>query len=311
MSKVVQAREVAAAPPPSTRRTTTLQRRQARLAWMMLLPTLAVVGLVAFWPLVQTVYQSFTDARFNSTTPTHFIGLRNYSDLLADTVFRQAIWVTLKFTVITVVFEFAIGLGIAMVVNSNFKGRGLTRAIMLVPWAMITVVSAQMWKFMFNQTSGVINDMLGKLHITDNQAWLAQPNTVLGSMCAVDIWKTTPFVALLLLAGLQVIPGDLYEAANVDGASKIQSFMRITLPLLRPAILVTLIFRTLDALRVFDLPFVLSSIGPQTQTMAVYNYQNLIPFGDFGYGTTISVAVFLILAVFVVAYVTFLKVEQT
>jgi trehalose/maltose transport system permease protein len=278
---------------------------------MMLLPTLAVVGLVAFWPLVQTVYQSFTDARFNSTTPTHFIGLRNYSDLLADTVFRQAIWVTLKFTVITVVFEFAIGLGIAMVVNSNFKGRGLTRAIMLVPWAMITVVSAQMWKFMFNQTSGVINDMLGKLHITDNQAWLAQPNTVLGSMCAVDIWKTTPFVALLLLAGLQVIPGDLYEAANVDGASKIQSFMRITLPLLRPAILVTLIFRTLDALRVFDLPFVLSSIGPQTQTMAVYNYQNLIPFGDFGYGTTISVAVFLILAVFVVAYVTFLKVEQT
>jgi trehalose/maltose transport system permease protein len=152
---------------------------------------------------------------------------------------------------------------------------------------------------------------LGRLHIASNQAWLAQPNTVLGSMCAVDIWKTTPFVALLLLAGLQVIPGDLYEAANVDGASKIQSFMRITLPLLRPAILVTLIFRTLDALRVFDLPFVLSSVGPQTQTMAVYNYQNLIPFGDFGYGTAVSVAVFLILAVFVVAYVTFLKVEQT
>jgi trehalose/maltose transport system permease protein len=311
MSKVVEAREVVTAAPKSTRRTTNLQRRQARLAWMMLLPTLAVVALIAFWPLVQTVYQSFTDARFNSTTPTHFIGLRNYSDLLTDTVFRQAVWVTIKFTVITVVFEFALGLIIAMVVNSNFKGRGLTRAIMLVPWAMITVVSAQMWKFMFNQTSGVINDMLGRLHITSNQAWLAQPNTVLGSMCAVDIWKTTPFVALLLLAGLQVIPGDLYEAANVDGASKIQSFVRITLPLLRPAILVTLIFRTLDALRVFDLPFVLSSIGPQTQTMAVYNYQNLIPFGDFGYGTTISVAVFLILAVFVVAYVTFLKVDQT
>ena len=311
MSKVVQARDVAAAPPASKRTTTNLQRMQSRLAWMMLLPTLAVVALIAAWPLVQTIYQSFTDARFNSTTPTNFIGLRNYSDLLTDTVFRQAIWVTIKFTVITVVFEFILGLAIAMVVNSNFKGRGLTRAIMLVPWAMITVVSAQMWKFMFNQTSGVINDMLGRLHITSNQAWLAQPNTVLGSMCAVDIWKTTPFVALLLLAGLQVIPGDLYEAADVDGASKIQSFMRITLPLLRPAILVTLIFRTLDALRVFDLPFVLSSVGPQTQTMAVYNYQNLIPFGDFGYGTAVSVAIFLILAVFVVAYVTFLKVEQT
>lgn len=312
MSKAVPAQQPAVTLPTPKHRATTLQRRQARLAWMMLFPTLAVVAVVAFWPLIQTIYQSFTDARFNSTTPTHFIGLKNYSDLLQDTIFRQAIWVTIKFTVITVVFEFILGLIIAMVVNSNFKGRGLTRAIMLVPWAMITVVSAQMWKFMFNQTSGVVNDLLGRLHILSSpQAWLAQPNTVLPAMAAVDIWKTTPFVALLLLAGLQVISADLYEAADVDGASKVQQFLRITLPLLRPAILVTLIFRTLDALRVFDLPFVLSSIGPQTQTMAVYNYQNLIPFGDFGYGTAVSVAIFLILAIFVVAYVTFLKVEQT
>ncbi|GAC1469233.1 MAG: sugar ABC transporter permease [Chloroflexota bacterium] len=313
MSKAVPAQQPAVTlQTPKRRVTTTLQRRQARLAWMMLLPTLAVVAFVALWPLIQTVYQSFTDARFNSTTPTQFVGLKNYTNLLQDTIFRQAIWVTIKFTVITVIFEFILGLIIAMVVNSNFKGRGLTRAIMLVPWAMITVVSAQMWKFMFNQTSGVLNDMLGRVHILSNpQAWLAQPNTVLPAMAAVDIWKTTPFVALLLLAGLQVIPGDVYEAADVDGASKVQQFLRITLPLLRPAILVTLIFRTLDALRVFDLPFVLSSVGPQTQTMAVYNYENLIPFGDFGYGTAVSVAVFLILAVFVTAYVTFLKVEQT
>lgn len=312
MSKAVQAQQPAVTlPTPKRRTTTTLQRRQARLAWMMLLPTLAVIAFVALWPLIQTIYQSFTDARFNSTTPTTFIGLKNYQNLLTDTIFRQAVWVTIKFTVITVIFEFILGMIIAMVVNSNFRGRGLTRAIMLVPWAMITVVSAQMWKFMFNQTSGVINDLFVRFHIIGSpQAWLAQPNTVLPAMCAVDIWKTTPFVALLLLAGLQVIPGDIYEAADVDGASKIQQFLRITLPLLRPAILVTLIFRTLDALRVFDLPFVMASPGPQTQTMAVYNYQNLIPFGDFGYGTTVSVAIFIIIAVFVVAYVTFLKVEQ-
>jgi len=278
---------------------------------MMLLPTLAVVIFIAFWPLIQTIYTSFTDARFNSPTPQSFVGLKNYTNLLQDSSFRQAIWITIQFTVITVIFEFILGMIIAMVVNSNFRGRGLTRATMLVPWAMVTVVSAQMWKFMFNQTSGVINDMLSRVHIISSPvAWLAQPNTVLPSMCAVDIWKTTPFVALLLLAGLQVIPGDVYEAADVDGASKIQQFIRITLPLLRPAILVTLIFRTLDALRVFDLPFVMASPGPQTQTMAVYAYQNLIPFGDFGYGTAICVAIFIILAIFVVAYVTFLRVEQ-
>src|SRR5207237_3818459 len=154
------------------------------------------------------------------------------------------IWVTIKFTLITVVFEFVLGLVIALVVNSSFKGRGAMRAVMLVPWAIPTVVAAKMWQWMLNDVFGVVNDLGVRTHIlSHSHACISDPHTALASVCAVDIWKTTPFVALLLLAGLQVIPSDLYEAASVDGANKLQQFWRITLPLLRPAILVTLIFR--------------------------------------------------------------------
>jgi trehalose/maltose transport system permease protein len=141
-------------------------------------------------------------------------------------------------------------------------------------------------------------------------AFVADPNTVIPSIAAIDIWKTTPFVALLLLAGLQVIPTDVYEAATVDGANKIQQFFRITLPLLMPAILVTLIFRTLDALRVFDVFYTMFGARPDTQTMAVYNQQNIVSFSDLGYGSTVSVAIFVVIGIFVAAYVTFLRVEQ-
>jgi trehalose/maltose transport system permease protein len=310
MGADIQVERPAVAIKPAAPKTTTLQRRQARLAWMLLIPTLAIVAFIALWPLLQVLYQSLTDARFNSATPTRNIGFQNYQDLFQDSAWWDAVKVSVKFAFVTVVCEFVLGLIVALAVNSSFKGRGLTRAAMLIPWAMITVVSAQMWKFMFAQTSGVVNALLLWAHIISSpQAWLAQDNTSFWALCAVDIWKTTPFVALLLLAGLQVISGDLYEAADVDGASPIQRFVRITLPLLRPAILVTLIFRTLDALRVFDLFWVMTGNNPSTQTMATYNYQNLIPDGDYGYGSAISVAIFLIIALFVVLYVTFLKVE--
>src|SRR5262249_21126701 len=160
-------------------------------------------------------------------------------------------------------------------------------------------------------TYGPINDFLvRKVGLLDRPvAFLADPAVSLWAAAAVDIWKTTPFVALLLLAGLQVIPEDVYEAARIDGANALQQFMRITLPLLRPAILVTLIFRTLDALRVFDAIYVMFGVSPDTQTMSIYAQNNLVAFSDLGYGSAISVAIFLIIGVFVVAYVTFLKVE--
>jgi trehalose/maltose transport system permease protein len=303
--------EAISAPRRRRRRSTRLQRRQTRLAWLLLFPALAVVGFVAIFPLGRTIYQSFTDQNFLGVEPTKWIGLRNYKDLIHDTVFRDAVVTTVKFTVITVLFEFVLGMIIALVVNSNFKGRGVMRAVMLVPWAIPTVISARMWQWMYNDIYGVINDLLMRLHLIDHAvAWTSQPNTQLASVAAVDIWKTTPFVALLLLAGLQVIPNDLYEAANVDGASKWQQFWRITMPLLRPAILVALIFRTLDALRVFDVFYVFFGGAANTQTMAIYDQNTIVSFNDVGYGAAISVAIFLIIAVFVVIYVTFMRVEE-
>jgi trehalose/maltose transport system permease protein len=291
------------------RRGTKLQRRQTRLAWLLLLPSLAVVALVALYPLGKTVYQSFTDQEFLALEPTKWVGLQNYKDLWHDTIFRDSIWLTIKFTLITVSLEFALGLAIALVVNSSFKGRGLMRAIMLVPWAIPTVVAAQMWKWMLDETFGVVNDLGVRAHvISHSQAWIVVHP--LASVSAVDIWKTTPFVALLLLAGLQVIPQDLYEAAEVDGASVLQQFWKITLPLLRPAILVTLIFRTLDALRVFDVFYVFFGNSPNTQTMAIYTQSTIVGDGHVGYGAAVSVAVFLIIAIFVVIYVTLSRVTE-
>jgi trehalose/maltose transport system permease protein len=296
-----------ATPVPTRRRRrggTKLQRRQTRLAWLLLLPSLAVVALVALYPLGKTIYQSFTDQEFLALEPTKWVGLQNYRDLWHDTLFRNSIWETIKFTLITVVFEFALGLAIALVVNSNFKGRGIMRAVMLVPWAIPTVVAAQMWKWMLDDTFGVVNDLGVRLHIlSHSRAWISDPSTALGAVCAVDIWKTTPFVALLLLAGLQVIPQDLYEAARVDGASALQQFWKITLPLLKPAILVTLIFRTLDALRVFDVFYVFFGNRTDTQTMAIYDQSTIVGDGHVGYGSAVSVAIFLIIAIFVVIYV--------
>jgi trehalose/maltose transport system permease protein len=301
----------APAPRRPRRRRTKLQRRQARVGWILLLPSLAVVAFVAIYPLGKTVYQSFTNQEFLALEPTTWVGLDNYRQLWHDTVFRHAVWKTIEFTLITVGFEFALGLAIALVVNSSFKGRGVMRAIMLVPWAIPTVVAAQMWKWMLDDTFGVINDAGTRLHIlSHSQAWISNPSTALAAVCAVDIWKTTPFVALLLLAGLQVIPRDLYEAADVDGASQLQQFWKITLPLLAPAILVTLIFRTLDALRVFDVFYVFFGNRPDTQTMAIYNQDTIVGSGHVGYGAAISVAIFLIIALFVIIYVTFMRVNE-
>ncbi len=292
------------------RRRTKLQRRQTRLAWLLLVPALAVVAFVAIYPLGRTVYQSFTDQEFLAgITPTKWVGLDNYHQLIHDTIFRDTVVLTIKFTAITVSIEFLLGLTIALVVNSHFKGRGIMRAIMLVPWAIPTVVAAKMWLWMLDDTYGVINDLFVRTHlISHNQSWIVQHPLV--AVSAVDIWKTAPFVALLLLAGMQVIPNDLYEAASVDGANQLQQFWRITLPLLRPAILVALIFRTLDALRVFDVFQVFFGYRLGSQSMAVYNQSVITQDGHVGYGSAVSVAIFLIISLFVVIYVTVVRVSD-
>jgi trehalose/maltose transport system permease protein len=296
----------------------TLHARQVRLAWLMLVPALAVLIFVALYPLVRTVYSSFTDEQFLGGT-THWVGFANYYNIFTNNTntaasypdFYSATIVTLKFAVISVVLEFLIGLGVALVLSSQFKGRGAMRAAMLVPWAIPTVVSAEMWKWMFNDISGVINDFLLRIHVISSpESWLADPSTWLGSVIAVDVWKTTPFVALLLLAGLQVIPSDIYEAAAVDGATGFGKLWRITLPLLRPAIAVTLIFRTLDAIRVFDIfnVFFGNTLGKLTMATAIQT--TIVANNEVGYGAALSVVMFVLIAIFVVAYTTIFRVEQ-
>ncbi len=283
-----------------------------RLGWILITPTILVIMIVAFYPLVRVLYLSLTNARLGGINAPRYIGFANYAITFRDPVFLAALSHTLVFTVATVVLEALFGLGIALVIHSNFKGRGLVRTAMLIPWAIPTVVSSRMWAFMFNDVFGVINDLLvTRLHILpDKVAWIANPATALPAVIAVDVWKTTPFMALLLLAGLQVIPGDMYEAATVDGANKLQQFWSMTLPLLRPALMVALIFRTMDAFRVFDMPFVIKGTSIETITLGIYARQQLVDFQKLGQGSAISVVIFLFIVVFVVIYTRLLGTEE-
>ncbi|MGK4003652.1 sugar ABC transporter permease [Sorangium sp. So ce1036] len=297
---------------PAPARGASFERRLTTRAWLFLLPTLLVVAFVALYPLAQTFYLSFTNARLGAGEPAAFIGAQNYADLAQDSYFHDAVLLTVLFTVVTVLSELGLGLGIALIVNSRFKGRSAVRAAMLIPWAIPTVISAQMWKWMYNDVYGVFNDLLvNRLGILDrNIAFVADPDVSFWAVALIDIWKTTPFMALLLLAGLQLIPSDLYEAARVDGATALQQFTRITLPLLKPSLLVALIFRTLDALRVFDVFFVMFGNRPDMQTMATYAQQTLVSISDIGYGSAISVALFLIIAVFILIYLAVFRTEE-
>jgi trehalose/maltose transport system permease protein len=282
------------------------------LAWLLVTPSILVVLIVALYPLVQSFRLSFTNARFGSPRPAVFVGFDNYIRLLNDGTFISAFGHTLTFTVVSVAIETVLGIAIALIINSNFKGRGMIRTSMLIPWAIPTVVSSQLWRFMYNQDNGVINDLLVyRLGVLDTPvAWIANPNTALPAIIAVDVWKTTPFMALLLLAGLQVIPGDVYEAATVDGASKWQQFWQITLPLLKPALVVALIFRTLDAFRVFDVVFVMKGAALDTITLAIYARQTMIDEQYLGRGSAASVVIFLCIAVLVIIYSRLVRVEE-
>lgn len=226
-----------------------------------------------------------------------------------DSDFIKSIGTTLVFTIVSVSLELMIALFMALTVNSSFRGRGMMRAVMLVPWAIPTVISAKLWDLMLKDTSaGIINRILMDLQIVDApQAWLSVSALQLPSAIMVDVWKTAPFMALLLLAGLQTIPSDLYESTAVDGANNFQQFFAITLPLLKPTIGVALVFRTLDSLRVFDLFNVL--FGRQQLSMATYNYEMLVNSQKDGYASAVSIIIFLLISIFAFFYVRMLHVE--
>ena len=278
------------------------------MAWYLVLPAVFVVFLVIGFPLFSVIVDSFMKLKLDGVTPPSFVGFDNYLFIFSDPDFWHSVWVTLIFTFFSVTIEAVLGLVVALVANSKFKGRTLLRVAILIPWAIPTVVSSQIWKWMFNDIYGVANIILANLHIIPHKlAWLATPETALPVIIAVDVWKTTPFMSLLLLAGLQLIPADLYEAASIDGASGARKFFSVTLPLVMPTLLVALIFRTLDALRVFDIFYIMVGGQGNMATMAVYNQQQLIQFLDAGVGSATSVVILIFIMIFVVAYTRFSK----
>lgn len=285
-----------------------LLERQKRLAWYLIVPAVFVVFLVIGYPLIQVLVYSFMKYKLDGVTPPSFAGIDNYLFIFSDSDFWHAVWITLIFTFFSVTIESVLGLTVALVANSKFKGRTFLRVAILIPWAIPTVVSSQIWRWMFNDIYGVVNVILANLHIIPHKlAWLATPATALPVIIAVDVWKTTPFMSLLLLAGLQLIPGDLYEAASIDGATGIRKFFSVTLPLVTPTLLVALIFRTLDALRVFDIFYIMVGGQGNMATVAVYNQQQLIAFLDAGVGSATSVVILIFIMIFVVLYTRFSK----
>ncbi len=271
-------------------------KRQAYEPWIFVAPALIALALVALYPLAQTIYYAFTDARLGFASDAKFVGFTNFSVLFQDRDWWRSVLNTLAFCVASVSLEIVLGLVLALLIDQRFLGQGLVRASLLVPWAIPTVVSARMWAWMFNDLGGIVNATLIKIGLIEQPlAWIADQNLSFVAMVTVDVWKTTPFAALLLLAGLQAIPASVYEAARVDGAGAWSRFWNITLPLLKPALVVTVLFRMMDALRIFDLPFVLTTNSKESMVMSMFARQQLIDFQDVGYGSAASFLVFCII----------------
>lgn len=274
------------------------KHRESLAAWTMLTPALLVTLVFALYPVLDSFWLSLHHIFIGiPSLGRSFIGLENYLNLLQDPVAHQALFVTLAFVLLSTVLEVACGLVIALVIHERFPGRGLVRAAILIPWAIPTVVASQLWRYIFNDQYGVANLLVFSDNVAAYIPWLAYPSVAFGIIVLADVWKTSCFAALLVLAGLQVISNDLYDAAKVDGAGTWQRFWHITLPLLKPALLLALLFRTMDAFRVFDLVFVMTQGGPgdATQVLQFYGYQTLFTEGRVGYGSAISVAVFLMI----------------
>jgi trehalose/maltose transport system permease protein len=288
----VSAAQATAARPRIRRRSEISERR---LAAYLVSPSLIVIAIVAAYPICYAIWLSLHQYSLIHPGLSRWVGLDNFRDAITSSAFWSSTKITLIFTAISVSLELVIGLAMALLMHAAFRGRSVLRAVVLVPWAVLTVGTAMMWKTIFDADVGFANQVLQALHLPGGHTvWLGQNGYAMAVMIFADVWKTAPFMALLLLAGLQVIPDDVYEAAKVDGATAWQRFTSITLPLLRPAILVALIFRTLDALRIFDLPFVLTQGSNGTTTLSLYAYQQLTQNRLIGPGSSLAVLTFII-----------------
>lgn len=262
---------------------------ERRTAYYMVLPALLIILIIAFYPVLSSIWLSVHQSTITQTGP--FNGLENYKGIFQNSDFLDGLFNTIVFTVASVILEFILGLGIALAINRAFRGRGLVRAAVLVPWAFPTVISAAMWRLMFQDQVGVINVVANDIGLI-SQPILSDRTLLLIASILVDTWKTTPFMALLLLAGLQTIPGDVYEAARVDGANVFQRFFQLTLPLLKPTILVAVLFRTLDSYRVYDLFWVMSN--RQLESLSTFVYKGVrISQLQFAQGNAAAVFIFI------------------
>jgi len=283
-----------------------LRQREQRQAWVLLAPMLLVMLLLTAWPLLRTIWLSFTDAALigSGETPA-WIGLENYLYALSDPDFRASVWRTLYFTLVSVTFEGVIGVLVALLLNQKFIGRNVLRVLVILPWALPTIVNAMMWRLNFNPDYGSINALLSQLGIIDGyRSWLGSPDAALNAVMFADIWKNYPLVTLLVLAALQSIPEDLFEAARLDGASAWRRFRAITFPAIVAPLGVALVLRTIDAFKIFDIIYVMTRGGPvdSTKTLSFFVYQESFSYLRAGSGAAYAILMTLMCALLITLY---------
>jgi multiple sugar transport system permease protein len=293
--------DAASIPATTAKRGTSRGLSEKRLAFFMVSPSMILIAIVAAYPILYAIWLSLHEYSVRVAGLSRWagsLGLRNYSTALQDSEFWSALVTTLVFTASSVFLELIIGLTMALAMHSAFRGQGLLRTVVLVPWAVLTVVTGIMWRTIFESPQGLVNSIIG-----GDTVWLGQEPHALIVIIVADTWKTAPFMALLILAGLQTIPGEIYEAAKVDGATTWQRFRKITLPLLTPAILVALIFRTLDALRIFDLPYVLTKGANGTTTLSLIAERTFAENRIYGLGAAFSILTFIVVMIVSFTYI--------
>ncbi|PMB52691.1 sugar ABC transporter permease [Fischerella thermalis CCMEE 5201] len=276
----------------------TMRSREQRTAWLFLLPALLLLLLVFGYPILRAFWLSLFAKNLGTQLQANFAGLDNYVRMAGDGRFWQSFWISSVFTTASVIFELVLGLGIALILNQRFFGRGAVRTVAIIPWALPTALIGLAWAWIFNDQFGVVNDILLRLGVIQTGInWLGEPTLAMVAVVFADVWKTTPFISILLLAGLQSISSDLYEAHAIDGARPWQSFYQITLPLLMPQILIAMLFRFAQAFGIFDLIAVMTGGGPggATEVVSLYIYSTIMRYLDFGYGAALVVVTFLLL----------------
>lgn len=265
------------------------------LAALLLAPTGILLAAIIVYPVGRLLWTSFFNLSLTSGLPAEFVGFENFGLMWDDPVFWQTLWNTILITLITVPGALVVGLGLAMLANLPFRTKWPLRLSLLIPWALPLSFAGLIFAWFFHSEYGVVNDVLNRLGLP-GVIWFNSENWAFAAICLTIIWKTSSFMALIILAGLQTIPSSLYEAAEVDGASKLRQFFEITLPLLKPSIVVALIFRTITALQTFDIPYMMTRGGPgtSTTTLAMYIHQNTVDFLDLGYGSALAVVMFIL-----------------